>query len=50
MVGARNEVVAATGHTLVPGYVEPRAHPWDLVMPAALLRHVLPPGTAPPGS
>jgi adenine deaminase len=49
-VGARNEAVAATGRTLVPGYVEPCAHPWDLVMPAALLRHVLPPGTAPPGS
>ena len=50
MVGARNEVVAATGRTLVPGHVEPRAHPGDLVMLAALLRHVLPPGTAPPRS
>ena len=45
MLGPRTEVVDATGRTLVPGYVEPHAHPWTLVTPAALARHVLPLGT-----
>jgi adenine deaminase len=29
----------------LPGYLEPHAHPWNLVSPAALARHVLPLGT-----
>src|SRR5206468_1542207 len=35
----------AAGRTLVPGYIEPHAHPWNLASPAALARHVLPLGT-----
>jgi adenine deaminase len=45
MVGRRTEVLDATGHTLVPGYIEPHAHPWNLATPAVLARHVLPLGT-----
>jgi adenine deaminase len=45
MVGPRTEIIDAAGHTLVPGYVEPHAHPWNLATPAALARHVLPLGT-----
>jgi len=45
MVGARTAVVDAAGRTLVPGYIEPHAHPWNLATPAALARHVLPLGT-----
>lgn len=45
MVGPRTEVVGAGGRTLVPGYIEPHGHPWNLVTPAALARHVLPLGT-----
>src|SRR5262245_13817521 len=45
MVGARTEVVDASGHTLVPGYIEPHAHPWVFTTPTALARHVLPLGT-----
>lgn len=45
MVGRRTEVIDATGRTLVPGYIEPHAHPWNLATPAALARHVLPLGT-----
>jgi adenine deaminase len=45
MVGPRTDVIDASGRTLVPGYVEPHAHPWNLATPAALARHVLPLGT-----
>jgi adenine deaminase len=45
MLGPRTEVIEAGGHTLVPGYIEPHAHPWNLATPAALARHVLPLGT-----
>jgi len=45
MVGPRTEVIDATGRTLVPGYIEPHAHPWNLGTPAVLARHVLPLGT-----
>src|SRR6266545_3941704 len=45
MVGARTEIIDAAGRTLVPGYIEPHAHPWNLATPAALARHVLPLGT-----
>jgi adenine deaminase len=45
MVGPHTEIVEAMGRTLVPGYIEPHAHPWNLATPAALARHVLPLGT-----
>ncbi|HET8577533.1 MAG TPA: adenine deaminase C-terminal domain-containing protein [Methylomirabilota bacterium] len=45
MVGSRTEIIEAAGCTLVPGYIEPHAHPWNLATPAALARHVLPLGT-----
>jgi len=45
MVGPRTEIIDAAGRTLVPGYIEPHAHPWNLASPAALARHVLPLGT-----
>lgn len=45
MVGAGTEIIDAAGRTLVPGYIEPHAHPWNLATPAALARHVLPLGT-----
>jgi adenine deaminase len=45
MVGRRTEIIDAAGRTLVPGYIEPHAHPWNLATPAALTRHVLPLGT-----
>ncbi|HYB42814.1 MAG TPA: adenine deaminase C-terminal domain-containing protein [Candidatus Methylomirabilis sp.] len=45
MVGPRTEIIDAGGRTLVPGYIEPHAHPWNLATPAALARHVLPLGT-----
>ncbi len=45
MVGPRTRIIEAAGRTLVPGYIEPHAHPWNLATPAALARHVLPLGT-----
>lgn len=45
MVGPRTEIIDATSRTMVPGYIEPHAHPWNLATPAALGRHVLPLGT-----
>jgi adenine deaminase len=45
MVGPRTHLIDATGRTLVPGYIEPHAHPWNLATPATLARHVLPLGT-----
>jgi adenine deaminase len=45
MVGARTEVLDVSGRMLVPGYIEPHAHPAHLVTPAALARRVLPLGT-----
>jgi adenine deaminase len=45
MVGPRTDVVDASGRTLVPGYIEPHAHPWVFTTPTALARHVLPLGT-----
>ncbi|HXJ77555.1 MAG TPA: adenine deaminase C-terminal domain-containing protein [Candidatus Methylomirabilis sp.] len=45
MVRARTDVIDVTGRILVPGYIEPHAHPSNLVTPAALARYVLPLGT-----
>jgi adenine deaminase len=45
MVGSGTDVIDVTGRMLVPGYIEPHAHPTHLVTPAALARHVLPLGT-----
>jgi len=45
MVRARTDVIDVTGRILVPGYIEPHAHPTNLVTPAALARYVLPLGT-----
>ncbi|MBI2525418.1 MAG: adenine deaminase [Candidatus Rokubacteria bacterium] len=45
MVGPRTEVIDAAGRTLVPGYIEPHTHPWNLCTPAGLARHILPLGT-----
>lgn len=45
MVGPRTEVMSARGRVLCPGYVEPHSHPWNLLTPASLARHVLPLGT-----
>jgi adenine deaminase len=45
MVGARTQVVNATGRVLVPGYIDPHVHPATLTTPAALARFVLPLGT-----
>lgn len=45
MVGPRTELIDGAGRTLVPGYIEPHAHPWNLGTPAVLARHVLPLGT-----
>jgi adenine deaminase len=45
MVGPRTEVIDAAGRIMVPGYIEPHAHPWNLATPVALARHVLPLGT-----
>jgi adenine deaminase len=45
MVGARTDVIDVAGRILVPGYIEPHAHPTHLVTPAALARYVLPLGT-----
>ena len=45
MVGPRTEVISARGRILCPGYIEPHSHPWNLVTPAVLARHVLPLGT-----
>jgi adenine deaminase len=42
MVGPRTEVLSARGRVLCPGYIEPHSHPWNLVTPAGLARHVLP--------
>ena len=45
MVGRGTEIIDATGRTLVPGYIEPHAHPWNLATPSSLARHVVPLGT-----
>lgn len=45
MVGPRTRVVDARGRVLVPGYIEPHAHPAHLVTPGALARHLLTLGT-----
>jgi len=44
MVGTRTSVVDATGHMLVPGYIDPHVHPAHIITPSALARHVLPLG------
>jgi adenine deaminase len=41
--GAR--VIDARGKLLVPGYIEPHAHPWCLYSPASLLEAAVPDGT-----
>jgi adenine deaminase len=45
MVRPRTRVLDLPGRVLVPGYIEPHAHPASLVTPSALVRHVLPLGT-----
>src|SRR4029450_180815 len=45
MVGARTQVVTATGRVLVPGYIDPHVHPATLTTPSALARFILPLGT-----
>lgn len=32
-VGPRTEVIDAAGRALVPGYIEPHAHPWNVATP-----------------
>src|SRR5262249_37414480 len=46
MVGARTVTLDAAGRMLVPGYIDPHAHPAYLVTPSALARHLLPLRTA----
>ena len=45
MVRSRTEVLDLSGRVLVPGYLEPHAHPGSLITPSALAAHVLPLGT-----
>lgn len=45
MVGPRTRVLDLPGRVLVPGYIDPHAHPAHLVTPSALARHVLTLGT-----
>jgi adenine deaminase len=45
MVGARTATLDAADRILVPGYIDPHAHPAHLVTPSALARHLLPLGT-----
>jgi len=45
MVGPRTRVLDLNGRVLVPGYIDPHAHPGHLVTPSALARHVLTLGT-----
>lgn len=45
MVGTRTATLDAVGRLLVPGYIDPHAHPAHLVTPSALARHLLPLGT-----
>src|SRR5262249_9600197 len=45
MVGARTQVVDASGRVLVPGYIDPHVHPATLTTPSALARFILPLGT-----
>jgi adenine deaminase len=45
MVGPATEVLDVSGGVLVPGYIDPHAHPAHLVTPPALARHLLPLGT-----
>jgi len=43
-VGEGTEVVEAEGFFLVPGYLEPHAHPWVLYNPISLLETLVPQG------
>jgi adenine deaminase len=45
MVGPRTITLAAGGRILVPGYIDPHAHPAHVVTPSNLARHLLPLGT-----
>jgi adenine deaminase len=45
MVGPGTKVVDVTDRVLVPGYIEPHAHPAHLVTPSAFARYVVPLGT-----
>src|SRR5262249_37736876 len=45
MCGARTRIVDATDRLLVPGYIDPHAHPANLVTPSEFARYVLPLGT-----
>ncbi|HWK28593.1 MAG TPA: adenine deaminase C-terminal domain-containing protein [Solirubrobacter sp.] len=42
---AHGERVDVRGRVLVPGYIEPHAHPWCLYSPASLLEAAVPDGT-----
>ena len=45
MVGARTRLLDVAGRVLVPGYLEPHAHPDHVLTPSGLARFVLPLGT-----
>ena len=45
MVGSKTRVIDTTDRLLVPGYIEPHAHPVQLYNPAAYADHVLTRGT-----
>lgn len=45
MVGPETTVLDVRGRTLVPGYLEPHAHPWVLYNPLSLWEQVVPLGT-----
>ena len=39
------DTIDARGKLVVPGYIEPHAHPWCLYSPASLLEAAVPDGT-----
>jgi adenine deaminase len=44
-IGRGTEVMDVSGQVLVPGYIEPHAHPWVIAPPVELASAVLPLGT-----
>lgn len=44
-IGKQTEVIDVKNKVLVPGYIEPHAHPWVIAPPAELAAGVLPHGT-----
>jgi adenine deaminase len=43
--GAAGDVIDVRGKVVVPGYIEPHAHPWCLYGPSSLLEVAIPDGT-----